>query len=65
MIDWWETLSGAARIFWGIAIAWIAVRPILGITLLVLAAGGLFWLISANRKKKRALQAQPSAPQPA
>ena len=46
-----------------IAIAWIAVRPILGITLLVLAAGGLFWLISANRKKKRAQQTQPSAPQ--
>ena len=48
-----------------IAIAWIAVRPILGISLLVLAAGGLFWLISANRKKKRALQAQPGAAQPA
>lgn len=42
-----------------IAIAWIAVRPLLGISLLVLAAGGLFWLISANRKKKRALQQVP------
>ncbi|HKV08704.1 MAG TPA: TMEM43 family protein [Thermoanaerobaculia bacterium] len=48
-----------------IAIAWIAVRPILGISLLVLAAGGLFWLISANRKKKRAQQVQPSATQAA
>lgn len=49
-----------------IAIAWIAVRPLLGISLLVLAAGGLFWLISANRKKKRAVQqAQPSATQAA
>lgn len=49
-----------------IAIAWIAVRPLLGISLLVLAAGGLFWLISANRKKKRVQQqTQPSATQAA
>ncbi|HKV10344.1 MAG TPA: TMEM43 family protein [Thermoanaerobaculia bacterium] len=48
-----------------IAIAWIAVRPILGISLLVLAAGGLFWLISANRKKRAKQQARAGAPQPA
>ncbi|HSK81547.1 MAG TPA: TMEM43 family protein [Thermoanaerobaculia bacterium] len=59
-------VTSFALTFITIAIAWIAVRPILGITLLVLAGAGLFWLISANRKKKRARQqAQPSATQAA
>lgn len=49
---------GAVLSFITIAVAWIFVRPVLGIGLLVLAAGGLAWLISASRKKKRALQAQ-------
>jgi hypothetical protein len=35
-----------------IAIAWITVRPILGIALLVLAVGAAFWLIKASRRKK-------------
>lgn len=59
-------LVGFVLTFVTIAIAWIAVRPLLGISLLVLAAGGLFWLISANRKKKRVQQqVQPSATQAA
>jgi hypothetical protein len=44
-----------------IAVAWVTVRPLLGITLLVLAAGALVWLISANRKKKRMQAAQGGA----
>jgi hypothetical protein len=35
-----------------IAIAWITVRPLLGITLLVLAGAAAYWLISANKKKR-------------
>jgi uncharacterized membrane protein YqjE len=35
-----------------IAISWITVRPILGITLLVLAGGAAFWLIKKSRQKK-------------
>jgi hypothetical protein len=50
-------LVSAVLSFTTIAVAWITVRPLLGITLLVLAVGALAWLISANRKKKR-LQAQ-------
>jgi hypothetical protein len=44
-----------------IAIAWITFRPILGIALLVLAAGAMFWLISANRKKTRGPMAMAPA----
>lgn len=36
-----------------IAVSWIFVRPLLGIALLVLALGGLFWLLAIGRKKKR------------
>lgn len=43
-----------------IAIAWITVRPLLGITLLVLAVGAAFWLIKTSRKKK--IQAPPVMP---
>ncbi|HVG10048.1 MAG TPA: TMEM43 family protein [Thermoanaerobaculia bacterium] len=48
-----------------IAIAWFFVRPLLGIALLVLAVGGMVWLIKANRKKKVQQQAQPGAAQAA
>jgi hypothetical protein len=41
-----------------IAIAWFFVRPLLGIALLVLAVGGVAWLIKANRKKQVQQQAQ-------
>jgi hypothetical protein len=51
-------LVSAVLSFITIAIAWITVRPLLGITLLVLAAGAAYWLISANRKKR--VQAAPA-----
>ncbi|MES1241900.1 MAG: TMEM43 family protein [Acidobacteriota bacterium] len=35
-----------------IAIAWITVRPLLGVTLLVLAGAAGYWLIKASRRKK-------------
>ncbi len=44
-----------------IAIAWFFVRPLLGISLLVLAVGGVVWLLKANRKKQAQQQAQGSA----
>lgn len=47
-----------------IAIAWIFVRPLLGIALLILAVGGIAWLIRANRKKM-AQQTQPGTAQAA
>ena len=37
-----------------IGIAWIAHRPLLGITLLVVAAALIVWLVSRSRKKKTA-----------
>ncbi len=43
-----------------IAISWITVRPIIGITMLVLAGAAAFWLIKASRKKK--MQGAPAAP---
>lgn len=48
-----------------IATAWLFVRPLLGIALLILAAGGIAWLLKANRKKKTQQQAQGSAAQAA
>ncbi|MEA2562002.1 MAG: hypothetical protein QOH06_3506 [Acidobacteriota bacterium] len=52
---------GAALSSITIAIAWFFVRPLLGIALLVLAVGGMVWLLRANRKKKLLQQAQGSA----
>jgi hypothetical protein len=43
-----------------IAVSWIFVRPLLGIALLVLALGGLFWLVSLGRKKKRQRMGMPA-----
>jgi transmembrane protein TMEM43 len=37
-----------------IAVAWVAVRPVLGISLLVLALGALVWLLKIGRSKKAA-----------
>jgi len=45
-------LIAAVLSFITIAVAWIFVRPLLGITLLVLAGGALFWLIKRGRAKK-------------
>ncbi|HEV7670329.1 MAG TPA: TMEM43 family protein [Thermoanaerobaculia bacterium] len=52
-----------------IAVAWIFVRPVLGILLLVLAAGAAFWLIKRGRAKKAqragtVLPPLPSIPPP-
>jgi Transmembrane protein 43 len=47
-----------------IAIAWIFYRPLLGIVLLSLALGGLFWLVSLGRKKKRQRMGVPVPPPP-
>jgi hypothetical protein len=55
---------GAALSSITIAIAWFFVRPLLGITLLVLAVGGVVWLIRANRKKAQQ-QAQAGTAQAA
>ncbi len=35
-----------------IAVSWLFVRPLLGVTLLALAGGALFWLIKRGREKK-------------
>jgi hypothetical protein len=43
-----------------IAVSWIFVRPLLGIALLVLALGGLFYLVSLGRKKKRQRMGVPA-----
>lgn len=45
-------LVSAVLSFVTIAISWITFRPLVGITLLVLAAGAAFWLIKSSRKKK-------------
>lgn len=43
-----------------IAVSWIFVRPLLGIALLVLALGGLLWLVAIGRKKKRQRMGMPA-----
>ncbi|HEX3129521.1 MAG TPA: TMEM43 family protein [Thermoanaerobaculia bacterium] len=45
-------LVSATLSFVTIAISWITVRPLLGITLLVLAGAAAFWLIKKSRQKK-------------
>lgn len=47
-----------------IAVSWIFVRPLLGMVLLGLALGGLFWLLAIGRKKKRQRMAVPSTVPP-
>lgn len=53
-------LVSAVLAFVTIAISWITVRPLVGITMLVLAGAAAFWLFKANRKKK--MQGVPAAP---
>jgi Transmembrane protein 43 len=48
-----------------IAISWIFVRPLLGISLLVVALAALAWLISVGMKKKKARAGLPPVPVPA
>jgi hypothetical protein len=57
-------LLSFALSFITIAIAWIFYRPLLGIVLLALALGGLFWLVSLGRKKKRQRMTAPIPPPP-
>ncbi len=47
-----------------IAVAWIFVRPVLGVTLLILAGGAAFWLLKRGKAKKaeRAAVATPATP---
>lgn len=45
-----------------IAIAWVVVRPLLGVGLLVVAGAGLFWLVRVGRGKKAARAAAAGAP---
>jgi hypothetical protein len=47
-------LGAAALSFLTIAIAWVFVRPVLGISMLVIAIGALFWLLKVGQKKKAA-----------
>ena len=46
------TLLGIVWSLVVIAIAWVAVRPVLGISLLVVAAALIVWLVTRSRKKK-------------
>jgi hypothetical protein len=47
-------LGAAIMSFITIAVAWIVYRPVIGIGMLVLAAGALYWLRSTGVKKKAA-----------
>jgi hypothetical protein len=47
-------LGAAGLSFLTIAIAWVFVRPVLGISMLVIAIGALFWLLKLGQKKKAA-----------
>jgi hypothetical protein len=58
-------LGAAALSFITIAIAWVVVRPVLGISLLVLAGAGVFWLLKGGRGKKAARAAATAMPAPA
>ena len=57
-------LVAAALSFITIAIAWVFVRPVVGIGLLVVAFAGLFWLLKIGRGKKAA-RAAAAVPVPA
>ena len=55
-------LGSAVLSFATIAVAWVAFRPVLGISLLVVAVAALAWLlkIGISRKKARAATARPA-----
>lgn len=44
-----------------IAVAWLVVRPVLGVALIVVAGGGLFWLLKVGRAKRAARKAAAPA----
>lgn len=45
-----------------IAIAWIFYRPVLGIIILAVAGGLVFWLVKRSKEKKKAAPAKPEEP---
>ncbi len=47
-------LGAAVLTLLTIAVAWVFVRPVLGITLLIVAGAGIFWLVKVGRAKKAA-----------
>ncbi len=53
-IGFFSFLGAATLSFVTIAIAWVFVRPLLGISMLVVALGAAIWLLSVGRKKKAA-----------
>lgn len=57
-------LGALALSFITIAIAWVVVRPVLGISLLIVAAAGLIWLLRIG-KGKNAARAAAATPAPA
>ena len=54
-------LGAAVLSFLTIAIAWVVVRPVIGISMLVLAIGALVWLLKIGRSRKAA-RAAAAAP---
>ncbi len=60
-IGFFAFLGAAALSFLTIAIAWVFVRPVLGVTLVVIAVGALYWLLKVGRRKKAA-RASGAAP---
>lgn len=54
-------LGAAVLSFGTIAVAWVVVRPVLGVSLLVLAVGALVWLLKIGRSRKAARAATAPA----
>ena len=55
-------LGAAVLSFATIAVAWVVVRPVLGISLLVVAVGALVWLLKIGRSRKAAKATAAAVP---
>jgi hypothetical protein len=44
-----------------IAVAWLVVRPVMGVALIVVAGAALFWLVKVGRAKRAARKAAAPA----
>jgi hypothetical protein len=55
-------LGAAILSFLVIAAAWVFYRPLIGITMIVLAIAALYWLVSVGRKKKAVRAGMVTAP---
>jgi hypothetical protein len=67
-IGFFAFLGAAALSFLTIALAWVFVRPVLGISMLVIAISAVFFLMRVGQRKKAARAAgtaPPLAPKPA